>query len=89
MGPVSYVIKGKKIYYKGHDSKKKRVMKLNGKSKKKTSVTPVMNNQPSNAAGYSITYTEQYYGQDESEVCIVTTYLNTPKGKYKLGSHEA
>lgn len=78
-GEISYAIKGKKIYYKAYDSKTGRVMKLNGKDKKKTSTKPVMKHSKSNAKGYSVVMKEK--GRK------VITYLKTPKGKFKLGSH--
>ena len=79
-GQIDYVIKKSKIYYKGHYGGKKKVMKLNGKNKKKTSVKPVMKHKKSNAKGYSVIMTENDVK--------ATTYLKTPKGTYKLGSHE-
>ena len=54
-----------------------RSMKLNGNSKKKTSVRPKMKLKSSNAKGYSVSYKEKGG--------YVYTYLKTPKGKYKLG----
>jgi hypothetical protein len=54
-------------------------MKLNGKDKKKTSTKPVMKYSKSNAKGYSVVMKEK--GRK------VITYLKTPKGKFKLGSH--
>ena len=80
-GPVVYAIKGKKIYYKATDSKTKKVMKLNGKNKKKTSTKPVMKHAKSNAKGYSVIM--------KAKGDKIVTYLKTPKGKFKLGSHEA
>lgn len=79
-GPIVYAIKGKKIYYKASYSKTKKVMKLNGKHKKKTSTKPVMKHSKSNARGYSVIMKEK---GDK-----VVTYLKTPKGKFRLGSHE-
>ena len=80
-GPIDYAIKGKKIYYKAYDSSTKRVMKLNGKNKKKSSTKPIMKHKKSNAKGYSVIMKEK---GDK-----VVTYLKTPKGKFKLGSHSA
>ena len=54
-----------------------RSMKLNGNSKKKTSIKPRMKQKVSNAKGYSVSYKEKGG--------YVYTYLKTPKGKYKLG----
>lgn len=79
-GQVIYAIKGKKIYYRDADSTVKRVMKLNGKSKKKTSVKAVMKHKKSNASGYSVIM--------KQKGSKVVTYLKTPKGKFKLGSHQ-
>lgn len=83
-----YAIKGKKLYvsYKeevGPDYKlktKRKVMKLNGKSKKSTSVKVVTKFKKSNAKGYSVIYKEKNG--------YVKTYLKTPKGKYYLGKVE-
>ena len=80
-GPIVYAIKSKKIYYKAQDSKTKKVMKLNGKNKKKTSTKPVMKHAKSNAKGYSVIM--------KSKGDKIVTYLKTPKGKFKLGSHSA
>ena len=77
---TAYAIKGKKIYAQitNPDTLKKsyRVMKLNGKSKKKTSVRPVMKTEYSHK-GYSTSYKEK--GK------YIRTYLKTPKGKYYIG----
>lgn len=81
----NYVIKKKKIYAEiwkdsnddGDFKPYRYVMKLNGKSKKKTKVKPVMKIKGSNAKGYSVIYKEK--GD------YVKTYLKTPKGKYYLG----
>lgn len=76
----AYAIKGKKIYAEitNPDTLKKsyRVMKLNGKSKKKTSVKPVMKTKYS-CKGYSTSYKQK--GN------YIRTYLKTPKGKYYIG----
>ena len=80
LGGVDYAIKNGKIYYKFERGKKK-VMKLNGKNNKKTSVKPVTKYKKTNAKGYSVIMKEKG--------TKVTTYLKTPKGKYKLGSHKA
>lgn len=82
-GAIRYVIKGKKIYYKPKYGKKK-VMKLNGKSKRKTSIAPKMTRKKSNADGYSISITSEKEGEYAEHVY---TYLNTPYGQYKLGDH--
>lgn len=85
-GSVEYAIKGKKIYYKAQDSKKGKVMKLNGKSKKKTSSKPKMKHEKSNAYGYTLIITEEELPDYEYRA---TTYLKTPAGTFKLGSHIA
>ena len=54
-----------------------RSMKLNGNSKKKTSIRPKVKYKTSNVKGYSVSYKEKGG--------YVYTYLKTPKGKYKLG----
>lgn len=72
---------GNKIYYKMGNGKKK-VMKLNGKSKKKTSTLPKMTIKKSNTEGYSVLLTS-----DDDEINAFT-YLITPAGQYLLGSHE-
>ena len=81
MNPKCYVIKNKKIYVKTFDAVTEKtsyyVMKLNGKSKKTTSVHPVMKHKASNAKGYSVSY--------KQSGSYVKTYLKTPKGKYNLG----
>ena len=80
-------IKGKKIYAKvwkennyGDMTYFKRSMKLNGASKKKTSVKAVMRIVVSNAKGYSVVYKEKNG--------YVKSYLKTPKGKFYLGKSE-
>lgn len=78
-GSVNYVIKGKKIFYKGEWGKTKKVMRLNGKAKKKTSTKPIMKHKRSNAKGYSVIMKEK--GSK------AITYLKTPKGTFKLGAH--
>lgn len=68
-------IKGKKIYYKYNG--KNRVMSLNGKDKKSTSVKAVQKARKSNAKGYRVIIKEKgSYAID---------YLKTPKGTYKIG----
>ena len=77
---LHYVIKGEKIYYRMVDEygrTTKKVMKLNGKSKKKTSVKAVTKTKQTNAKGYSVKSSESGdYMKD---------YLKTPKGKLYLG----
>lgn len=73
----TYVIKGSKIYYEDFDANKKRVMKLNGKSKKKTKAKVIMVSKTSNKAGYKMVHRiKKGHVQD---------FLKTPKGTYYLG----
>ena len=78
---VDYAIKGKKIYASFEDEETGKVsynvMKLNGKSKKKTKIKPAEKNKKTNARGYSMKYKKK--GK------YVKTYLKTPKGTYYLG----
>ena len=79
-----YVIKNKKIYFDYQDGSddyeiKANVisMKLNGSSKKRSSVKPKMTVKDSNAKGYSVVIKQKgSYAKD---------YLKTPKGKFYLG----
>ena len=77
-----YVIKGKKIYYVDYDwdDDEKELyysMKLNGKSKHRTSTKVKMKTKRSNAAKYSVIMKEyKGYAYD---------YLKTPKGTFFLG----
>ena len=79
-GDLYYAIKGEKIYYRMVDEYNrttKKVMKLNGKGKKKTSVKAVTKVKRSNAKGYSVKSSESGdYMKDT---------LVTPKGKLYLG----
>ncbi len=79
-----YAIKGKKIYYSNYDEDsdklKYRVMKLNGKNKKKSSVHAQSKYKRSNAAGYSVKY--------KKKGGYAKTYLKTPQGTYYLGKTE-
>ena len=86
-GSVEYAIKGKKIYFKAKSSKKGKVMKLNGKSKKKTSTKPKMIHVNSNDPGYSLIIAEQEITHPDYDEYLETTYLRTPAGTFKLGSH--
>ena len=86
-GSVEYAIKGKKIYFKAKSSKKGKVMKLNGKSKKKTSTKPKMIHVNSNDPGYSLIIAEQEISHPDYDEYLETTYLRTPAGTFKLGSH--
>jgi len=78
-GQVQYAIKGSKIYYKGDYGKTKKVMNLNGTGKKKTKVKAVTKHKNSNAKGYKVIM--------KQKGSKAITYLKTPKGTYKLGSH--
>lgn len=79
-----FAIKGKKIYYVytyetdyGDEIATYRVMKLNGKSNKKTSTRVSMTSKRSNTSKYSVIIKEHNgYARD---------YLKTPKGTYYLG----
>ncbi len=71
----SYVISGKKIYFKCRNNKCK-VMNLNGKSWKKTSKIPEMIRKDTNMEGWRIT--EKRKGD------YVTTYLDTPNKRIKV-----
>ncbi|MBQ9059620.1 MAG: hypothetical protein IJ128_00575 [Firmicutes bacterium] len=79
-----YAIKGKKIYYYKYDEESgnppKREMKLNGKSKKKSSKAAVLKTRVSNEKGYSVKIKKKGY--------YVKDYLKTPKGTYYLGKAE-
>ena len=88
----NYVISGKKIYVSGYRSGEdmdrgkyvKLKMKLNGKSKKKTSVKAKMIEVETNAKGYTVEEVENSDGD------IVTCYLRTPSGKkYYLGTADS
>ena len=78
-----YAIKGNKIYFcdcdvdSDDDSGFLSVMKLNGKSKKRTSKDYVLKTKRSNKAGYKVySRVKKSYVQD---------FLITPKGKFYLG----
>ncbi len=76
---TAYAIKGKKLYYTIEDDFKTahRVMKLNGKGKKKTGIKVKMNSIKSNTKGYSV--------KNKRKGKYVVSYLKTPKGTFKLG----
>ena len=80
---TDYAIRNGKIYgefWKVTDDDEKpyyRVMKMNGKNKKKTSKKPAMKTKKTNAKGYSVKYKERG--------SYVKTYLKTPKKTYYLG----
>lgn len=85
---TSYAISGNKLYvsgyYMGKDKPWKRVMKLNGKSKKKTSVRAKNKEKKSNCTGYKVVE----YG-DIEEYETVDCYLMTPQGdRFFLGEAE-
>ena len=68
-GLIAYAISKSKIYYRSDDGK--RVMKLNGKSNKKTKVKAKMTQKNRNAKGYSVvTY---------NDGSTFESYLKTPK----------
>ena len=78
-----YAIKGNKIYFydsdvdEDEDAENASVMKLNGKSKKRTSKDYVLKTKRSNKAGYKVySRVKKSYVQD---------FLITPKGKFYLG----
>ena len=73
-GLSAYAISKSKIYYHSDDGK--RVMKLNGKSKKKTKVKAKMIQKNRNAKGYSVVT----YNDGDT----FTSYLKTPKKTYLL-----
>ena len=73
-GLIAYAISKSKIYYRSDDGK--RVMKLNGKSNKKTKVKAKMTQKNRNAKGYSVVT----YNDGDT----FTSYLKTPKKTYLL-----
>ena len=73
-GLIAYAISKSKIYYYSDDGK--RVMKLNGKSNKKTKVKAKMTQKNRNAKGYSVVT----YNDGDT----FTSYLKTPKKTYLL-----
>ena len=96
-GIDGYAIKKNKLYITGWKDKGnkeitvKRVAKLNGKSKKKTSIK-VKNywktEKKTNAAGYELLYNLEDYDEDEG-YGTVSWYLLTPEGdEYYLGEGE-
>ena len=81
---ISYAIKGKKLFARLAEDDPENgyqentySMKLNGKSKKKSSVKIDEIVTASNANGYSVIYKKK--GK------YIKTYLKTPKGKYCIG----
>ena len=76
LGPISYAVKGSKIYYKAQYGKKYR-MNLNGKNKKRTSVKPKMKVKKTNAGGYRVINKEKNG--------YIYSYIKTPKGTKCLG----
>lgn len=78
---ADYAISGSKIYYALENEEtgavKKRVMKLNGKSKKKTKTKVRMKHKASNAKGYRIVQ------EDRGSYCYY--WLKTPKGREYIG----
>ena len=88
LSTVYFTISKSKIYYRIIDevgNQTKKVMKLNGKSKKKTSVKAYNKYGYSNAKGYKLI--KDYSEYDESTMTGYITYkLKTPKKTYYLGS---
>ena len=80
-GP-KYALVGKKIYYRYAKTTNngpkyyKRVMKLNGKSKKKTKFKAVINSKLTNANGYMVI--DDLNSDDWSSVAYTNYYLRTP-----------
>ncbi len=95
---TKYAIKGKKIYYRYQEyysgKVKKRVMKLNGKSKKRTSKKVKMKRVKSNVSGYSMKCVHKEYSEKKQEEMGIYgggynyDYLKTPRGTYFLGGVE-
>lgn len=81
----SYMIRGSKIYYEdqhdlyNNDRVYKKVMKLNGKTKKKTTVKAKMKWKKSNKSGYKIV-TDNVYENQETYDAYADYYLKTPDG---------
>ena len=77
---IEYVIKNKKLYVRvGSFYSEKavnKVMKLNGKAVKNTSVRPMHKLADTNTDGYSV--------ETELKGKYYYIYLKTPKGKYKI-----
>ena len=94
---TKYAIKGKKIYYihvvLESDKTEKRVMKLNGKSNKKTSKKVKMKTVKSNKSGYSMKYVYKEYSEEKQDKTgkygYNYDYLVTPRGTYFLGGTES
>lgn len=78
-GVESYVISGNKIYVT-YGINKHKVMKLNGKSKKKTGVTAKMTSAVSNKKGWKITRKQK--GR------YMYSYLKTPSKKVRISKGE-
>ncbi|MGI6765686.1 MAG: hypothetical protein ACOX4R_00565 [Lentihominibacter sp.] len=91
---MAYAISGSKIYYvtENYDTGKrtKRVMKLNGKSKKKTKYSAKMSDKYTNAGGYYVwdDYDSSLDWGDEPEDEWCNYYLATPNGDILLESVE-
>jgi len=70
-----------KVYNKSYDTKTvRKVMKLNGKSKKSTKVKSKNSEKANNAKGYSLIENRSEYDYD-SESGYVKYYLKTPSKK--------
>ena len=82
----NYAIKNGKIYYECYDYKTendaKKVMKLNGKSKRKSSYKVRAKYKNTNKKGYSLRYVNtgkrEYYADYEEYVPVVESYLVRP-----------
>lgn len=81
-----YAIKNGKIYYECYDYKKennaKKVMKLNGKSKRKSSYKVKAKYKKTNKKGYSLRYVNtgkrEYYADYEEYLPVIESYLVRP-----------
>ena len=80
-GPFDYAIHKNKIYYKSYDNGKNYVMNMDGKRKRTTATRVSMSSWASTTKGY--------YAKITKNGDIVTTYLKTPRGLYKLGTNRA
>ena len=92
MGRITYVIKGSKIYYyidKMDGKKRCKVMKLNGKSRKKTSIVPKMKSKKSNVKGYSSIINDVSKETDYEYIGDVRTYLVAPGRTILTAKHIA
>lgn len=91
-GTPGFVISKSNVYYTTIEFKRdgttkytNRVMKLNGKSKKKTTVKSKMTTKATNNSKYKVVKSKAYYTDDIDFPCY-DYYLKTPSGKIFLGS---